>query len=569
MLPYTAYRNAMIETYGEPLYRVPIDLELGCPNRSADGSGGCTFCPENGARAIQTLDIKGAEEQLRTGIDFARKRYKAKRFMLYIQAYTGTFSSVIEQKKQYSQLLKAFPFDAISIGTRPDCLSTATLDYLSELNRELDVYIELGVQTIHDSTLQRINRGHDWASSREAIYELKKRGIKVCAHTIIGLPGETREHYRQTAEALAPLPLDGIKIHNLHIIRGTQMEQEFAQEPFPVLSEYQYAEVLIDFIRRLPANLPLMRFSTDTLEEEMVEPRWSMTKGQFQNYVIQQMHYREYCQGDLFGEDAGVGGAYQASDLDSIICRDGSATFKNELHKAYYHPQAGARAQAQQLFLAQSKLAEGLKRGTVRLLDIGFGMGYNSLLASEVAQNQIGSSLEISAVDQDRSILRQSAEIAGEFSDILPWSDHLNELYQSAETSGENYSIKMLHGDARFALSQLNEKYDIIYLDPFSERSNSELITFEFLQSLKQLLATDGCLVCSNGSSLVRSALVHAGFLFELPQNLSRDIGGLVAKLAKPEELDPNLSSLKKPFRDPHGTWTNRQIRRFRDQQGS
>jgi radical SAM protein (TIGR01212 family) len=298
-LPFRSYRQFMIETYGAPLQRVPIDPGFGCPHRGSDRGGGCTFCPPDGSRAGYTLGAETLEEQIRTGIDFARARYKATKFMAYIQAFTGTFAPASEQRELYLRLLGAFPFDAVSIGTRPDCLPEATLDLLCELKQRLDVWVELGIQTVHDDTLERVNRGHDWETSRDAILALDQRGLNVAVHVIIGLPGEGREHFRETARRLGRLPINGIKIHNLHVVRGAPLAEEFAGAPFPVYDEHEYADILIDFLRRLPAHMPIMRINTDTAEDDLVAPKWGMKKGQFRQYVIDEMKKNGRRQGDL------------------------------------------------------------------------------------------------------------------------------------------------------------------------------------------------------------------------------------------------------------------------------
>ncbi|MGB6019652.1 MAG: TIGR01212 family radical SAM protein [Sulfurimonadaceae bacterium] len=560
-LPYYAYSDYMRRKYGEPLFRVPIDLELGCPNRRPDGSGGCTFCPENGARAVQTLDVKGSEAQLEAGIAFAKKRYKARRFMLYIQAYTGTFTSVIGQKRRYSELLSAHPFDAISIGTRPDCLSKATLSYLKELDETLDVYVELGVQTIHDETLVRINREHDWQSSLDAIAALKSHGIKVCAHIIVGLPGEGREHYIQTAKALAALDLDGIKIHNLHVIKNTRLADEYLAKPFPVMSEYEYAEVLIEIIRHLPPGLPLMRFATDTPDEEIVAPKWHMIKGQFSEYVTEQMNHRRYRQGDLFeaGNEAPERPAPKVFE-----CQDGSYTIWNKAFRDHYHPTSGARVQANELFLAEALLKERLAKGPVRLLDIGFGMGYNSLLACEEAESTALHALEIHAIDQDRGIIADSAGVIKNIpGEKLAWPLILQEIYESGTYISKHCSVTLHYGDVRHALNEQKGEFDIIFLDPFIERSNCKMVTIELFEHLTKLLKADGLLVCSSIHAATLSAMAKAGFCLTTAGRPQSDIQGIVAKHMGSFPVGGDVL----PYHDPHGVWTDRKIRQHREKE--
>lgn len=299
-LPFYSYKQFMIDTYGAPLHRVPIDPGFGCPHREPDGSGGCTFCPPDGSRAVQTVGIKTMEGQIGRGLAFARQRYGAKRFLAYIQAFTGTFAPASQQRELYLRLLGAFPFEAVSIGTRPDCLSESTLDVLRELRERLDVWVELGIQTVHDETLNRIRRGHTWAAGREAILKLDKEGIHVAAHVILGLPGETREHFSQTADALAGLPILAVKIHNLHVVRGAPLEHEFEAAPFAVYNEEAYAGILIDFLRRLPPQVAIMRINTDTPPDRLIAPIWKMSKGKFRQFVIGEMSRQGYRQGDLW-----------------------------------------------------------------------------------------------------------------------------------------------------------------------------------------------------------------------------------------------------------------------------
>lgn len=299
-IPFYRYKRFMTDRYGAPLFRVPIDLGLGCPNRDAAGRGGCTFCPEDGGRAEQTLHAETVEEQVRDGMAFARSRYGATRFQAYMQAFTSTFAPASEQRDLYRGLLARYPFESVSIGTRPDCLPPATLDFLTTLASDVNVWVELGVQTTHDHTLQRINRGHDWACSREAILALDARGIAVAVHLMAGLPGEDAGDCLLTAERVAALPVSAVKIHNLHVVRGTPLAETYRKQPFITLQEDEYADILIEMLRRLPAHVGIMRINTDTPRDELIAPVWQLKKGQFLEYVIRTMRQRGVVQGDLF-----------------------------------------------------------------------------------------------------------------------------------------------------------------------------------------------------------------------------------------------------------------------------
>ncbi|MBT3191654.1 MAG: TIGR01212 family radical SAM protein [Verrucomicrobia bacterium] len=301
--PYYTYRQFMRDRYGEQLQRIPIDLGFGCPNRETDGSGGCSFCAEHGGRSQQTLRADGWEEQVDMALAYARQRYGAKRFMGYCQAFSGTFASAGELRDTYARILAHTPFDAFVIGTRPDCLDPDTVDGLKTLASETDLWVELGVQTVHDRTLKRVNRGHDWACSRDAIERLHAAGIQCAVHVIFGLPGETESDYHLTAVKLSQLPIAGIKFHNLHVVRNTELGAAYLAKPFPLLDEHDYAEAVIDAIRLMPPEIPIMRLQTDTASDALLAPHWQMKKGQFIDYVERQMLKRGLRQGDLRGDE--------------------------------------------------------------------------------------------------------------------------------------------------------------------------------------------------------------------------------------------------------------------------
>ena len=280
------------------LQRIPIDLGFGCPNRTEAGDGGCIFCAEDGGRAIQTRHANKWDDQIRTAIKFAKERYNAHEFMGYCQAYSGSFASHDKQREILSEILSHSHFKAFSVGTRPDCLSQKTIELYIELGKQTDFWVELGVQTTNDKTLQRINRGHSWDCSKDAINRLNGAGIQCAVHLIFGLPGESDADYHKTAKDIAELPISGIKFHNLHIIRNTQLAEEYLKKPFPVLDEHDYAEAVIDAIGMMPSQIPIMRLQTDTQKEDLIAPRWLMKKGQFIDYVALQMKKRGICQGD-------------------------------------------------------------------------------------------------------------------------------------------------------------------------------------------------------------------------------------------------------------------------------
>ncbi len=584
--PYLQYKDYMKERYGESLYRVPIDFNLGCPNRESDGSGGCTFCNVRGSAAVQTIGKDSVQEQMAEAIRFARDRYGAKKYMAYIQAFSATFGK--SQQPMYLDLLDSFAFAAVSIGTRPDCLTPQAYDFLVELNKHIEVWVELGVQTVHDRTLERVNRGHDWASSEQAIRKLHDLGIKVAVHAILGLPGETAVDFQETANTLAANPIDAVKIHNLHIERGTTLALEHALTPLPVLMEYDFAEHLMDFIRRMPPRVPIMRLTTDTLDEELIAPKWHMAKGQFKDYVIQQMICRDWQQGDLWigrVEDGGTGIPDNQTDkrptFRSVETDDGSVTFWNFEYKEHYHTPAGARLEAEEKYIIPGKLKDRLAKGNVALLDVCFGLGYNSLAAMDIAARGIGhealgtGELAITALEMDRRVVGAAARsIQTLETDAFDWCKTLSELYLYGQSAIGNHPAEMLWGDARHTITKLEPNtYDLVFLDAFSTQRNSELWTVDFFRKLKAVMKPDAVLLTYCAAIPVRAGLMESGFFVGETKPVGRQRGGTLATM-RGEAIqiplpDHELAMIRDttrglPYRDPHGIWTNKEILRDR-----
>ena len=573
--PFLTYKTYLKSRHGEPLFRVPIDFNSGCPHRNTDGSGGCTFCAERGARAVQTQDVNSVEDQIKTAIKFARNRYRAKKYMAYIQAFSASFGPA--RQKEYLQLFNSFNFSAISFGTRPDSLTPQAYTFLEKLNQTTETWVELGVQTVHDKTLKRINRCHDWNDSKTAIKELHKRGIRVAVHIILALPGETSADFKQTAETLATLPIDAIKIHNLHIEKGTQLAKEYAQNPFPLLMEHDFAEEVIAFIRRIPAHIPIMRLTTDTLATELIAPKWQMDKNQFKDYLIQQMICREYQQGDLCKTQTPT--PNPSSIYKILITEDQSVTFWNPDYKEHYHTPAGARLEAEQKYISPSHLDHLLDTtSNLHLLDICFGLGYNSLCALNHALKKERATLHITALEMDRRVVKHAAQnITTQTSDPFDWKNTLTNLYQHQQQKIQNHTLKIRWGDARHTITkQKPNQFDLVFLDAFSTQRNSELWTVEFFKKIKRLMKPNALLLTYCAAIPVRAGLLEAGFFVGETKPVGRNRGGTLATqnpdlIAIP--LNPNEQKTIQtttrgiPYHDPFSVWTNKEILRHRQNQ--
>lgn len=565
MIPFTQYKQWMIDRYGDALFRVPVEIASTCPH------GRCAFCSENGSRARQTQRQESPIEQIEAAIKFSKRRYKAQKLMLYVQAFSADLTDPAQQQL-ILQCLDEYKFEAISIGTRPDCLPEAALRFLERLKEKVEVWVELGVQTANDATLKRINRGHDWACSKKAILDLADRGIHVAPHVIIGLPDESSKDWNRTAEELTKLPIAGIKIHNLHIVKGT----ELAKNPPPVLNHWEYAEALMDFLRRIPADIPVMRISTDTPDEELVAPQWHLEKGQFLDYVVQQMTMRQICQGDLteIGKlgNSKFGKPNQPIDEFPIIrTEDGSITFFSPDWKEHYHTKSGARLEAQQKFVVPSNLALKLKTSNLKLLDVCFGLG-NNTLAAFCAAAQSKHRLDVTALEMDKRVVRAAAEFfQGLETDPFNWKNVLSELYSHSSFSTQNSSLSIRWGDARWLIQSLEDNsFDIVFHDPFSSQHCPELWTVEFFQQLYRVMKPDGVLLTYSSSLPVRGAMREAGFCIgETKPGHQMGNGTIAAK--RPEDLIfPIIGTLNErrgvPYRDPYLCATSKTILRNRQE---
>jgi len=571
MGPFYSHKQYMIDRYGQSLFRVPVQIAGSCPH------GRCAFCAEHGARAQQTQQADTLLEQMEAAVRFARVRYGAKQFMLYVQAFTTDLTAP-EQQSLILQCLDRAKVEVVSIGTRPDCLPEAALDFLDHLAEQVEVWVEPGIQSTCDATLQRIQRGHDWSCGRDAILRLAGRGVRVAPHVILGLPGETQTEWNRTAEELAALPLAGIKIHNLHVIRGTALAEAFARRPFPVLNHWEYGEALMAFLRRMPPDIPVLRLCTDTPDEELIAPHWPVTKGQFADYLIRQMMSREVRQGDLFPAGAPRSETIRQAAYDPVPTGDGSITFYNPVFKEHYHAPVGARTEAEWKFVRPAKLAERLQQGPVRVLDVCFGLGNNSFAAwCAAAGLKNEQALEIIALEADRRVVRAAAIFFRvEPEDPVNWREVLRALLERGHFQTPSAVLDIRWGDARWTVQALeSQAYDVVFLDAFSTQRNSELWTVDFFRQLRRVLRQDGVLLTYCAALPVRAGLMEAGFAVGVTEPIGRQRGGTIAALdparidqpLPPEELAAMAEGTRgMPYRDAELCASNSEILRNRQE---
>jgi len=279
---FNAYSNYFKKEFGERVQKVSIDAGFTCPNRDGTlGYGGCSYCNNEAFNPSYCKASKPVAQQIKEGMDFHKKRYRrAKKYLAYFQAYSNTYSTLDNLKKIHDEALSIPGVIGLVIGTRPDCVDQEKLDYLSELSEKAFLLIEYGVESCYNKTLERVNRKHTFEQSEEAIIETANRNIKVGAHIIFGLPGETRKQMLDEAGILSRLPLHNVKFRQLQIIKGTEMAREYFEKPeiFNLFSWDEYLDFFIGFLERLNPEFVVERFTGEAPPELIVGPRWFMKR---------------------------------------------------------------------------------------------------------------------------------------------------------------------------------------------------------------------------------------------------------------------------------------------------
>lgn len=301
---FYTYSNYLKDRYGKTVYRVGVDGGFSCPNRKEGRSDhGCTFCGAFGARSAYLGDTdKVIGEQINKSISFLKRRYKAEDFILYFQAYSSTYGDVVEMKKIYDYALGLGHFVELVVSTRPDCISEDVCKLLlSYKDRGLDVWVELGLQTVHDKSLERINRGHTYAEFIKAYNLLRSYGIKIAVHLIFGLPDESYSDILESIKTVACLKPDGVKFHNLHIPTGTVMFEEYLHGELAFPSSTRHSEYVSTAIEYMPKETVIMRLQTDTPGSRHSIPGYFLDKSIVYNKVNNILTDKESYQGRLYG----------------------------------------------------------------------------------------------------------------------------------------------------------------------------------------------------------------------------------------------------------------------------
>ncbi len=282
--------------YGKKTFKVPLNGNFSCPNKEKDGHG-CIFCSRLGSGDFAGNVLDPLDIQFKKGIEMMEKKWPNSYYIGYFQANTNTYAPLNELKQKYELILKQPNVVGLNIATRSDSISKECYDYLEELSHKTNLIVEIGLQSIHDKTLQFINRGHDLNNFEQCIKELKKRNIETVVHIINGLPNETKEDMIETVKYLNKLNINGIKIHMLHITKDTDLEDYYRTNPFHILTKEEYIDIVISELEYLSPEIVIHRITGDPKKEDLIEPSWLLKKFCVLNDIDKEMVKRNTYQG--------------------------------------------------------------------------------------------------------------------------------------------------------------------------------------------------------------------------------------------------------------------------------
>ena len=286
---------------GEKIYKISLDAGFTCPNRDGKVSrGGCTFCSSSGSGDFAGERVKSITEQFSDIKEMMHKKWKKGKYIAYFQAYTNTYAPVEVLKEKYDEALKEDDVVALAIATRPDCVGDDVLDLLEDYSKRLYTWVELGLQTSNDNTAMFINRGYKLEVFRKAAQDLATRNIDVVAHVIFGLPGETREDMLSTVKYISTLPIKGVKLHLLHVMKNTVMEKQLENGEFDLLDMDEYIDIITESIALLPENVVIHRLTGDAPRNLLIGPMWSLKKWEVLNAIDDALKEKDLYQGKYF-----------------------------------------------------------------------------------------------------------------------------------------------------------------------------------------------------------------------------------------------------------------------------
>jgi radical SAM protein (TIGR01212 family) len=298
---YSDYNNYLRQLFGQRVQKISIDAGLSCPNRDGFLSEkGCTYCNSKGSGSGMFKKGLSIKEQIETNKIGAIKKYKTKKFLAYFQSYSNTYTSCEHMKLMFDEALSSEDMVGMTIGTRPDCIDAPKLDLIESYTKNYLVWLEYGLQSVHDTTLQKINRRHSVKDFFNAVELTMNRGINICTHVILGLPGEDRNMMLKTAKTLADSPINGVKIHLLYVVKGTMLDNMWKRGEYIPMEQKEYVDTVCDFLELLPNNIIIQRITGDPHTDELQAPMWAGRYRETFNMIQNTLEKRDSFQGKKY-----------------------------------------------------------------------------------------------------------------------------------------------------------------------------------------------------------------------------------------------------------------------------
>lgn len=299
---YHSFNGALKEIFHARVYKIGLRADFTCPNRDGKVAvGGCIYCNNASHTPLNYQPRTSITEQLEKGAAAVQRRHRAEKFIAYFQSFSNTYAPVSRLEKLYRDALDFPGVVGLSISTRPDCIPDDVLDLLRDVSRQTYLWLEIGLESMSDRTLEWVNRGHALSHFIDAAERSKKAGLRICTHLILGFPTDSREEILKTPSLLNRLGIDGVKLHNLHVIRNTVLEKIYRNGDFAILTQEDYVSLAVDFLERLDPAMSIHRLTGETYRAITVAPDWSVNKIGVHNAIQHELEQRDTWQGRLYG----------------------------------------------------------------------------------------------------------------------------------------------------------------------------------------------------------------------------------------------------------------------------
>jgi len=295
---YYDFKSYLINTFGHKVYKLQIDAGFTCPNRDGTiATGGCIYCNGRGSKLRQEGALPPVAEQITRAKELYRKLRGAKKFIAYFQTFTNTYAPYDQLKSLYDEALSQDDIVGLAVGTRPDCVPDRVIGLFEEYARDRHVWLEYGLQSCHDATLNFLNRGHDFRTFVDAVERTAGKNIRICTHIIVGLPGEDHDAIMETAHRVAALPIDGIKIHLLLALEGTALGALYKQGTIEMMTKEEYVSTVCNILEVLPPHMVVQRLTADGYRDIYLAPEWGKNKMEVLNAIDKELERRDSWQG--------------------------------------------------------------------------------------------------------------------------------------------------------------------------------------------------------------------------------------------------------------------------------